>query len=277
MNDTVPAGDLADWDDITETGPMLSSSPAASMAWRRPGKGSPSTEITLNKMLMDKLGWRHGATVRVKVAPDRKTIALLLGEIGKRLTVRARCGAITARLQWVDSPKRKAERISHQLVDGVLLLSVPQWAWLGAEQRDHPVSPPKARTSRLPPAPVPATAALTARQAPPPSAKATPRPLTAPVVATKAAEPPPPHEDRPAAAATAQAPAPASADPSRAAARIRATDTTSPPPEDLAEAEAMIRSGKGANDLREEFGWEHRPAVDFAHAIRAKMAAEAHA
>lgn len=222
---------FAGWQDITND----SGSPGVSVAWRIDKRGSHAAEMTLNKRLIAEIGWASGHFVRIKLAPDRRSVALVPDETGKRLAMRVYgSGTVTHRFSWVTSDRRPAQMVQHSVVDGAVVLALPEWAWPtdgaaeGPVERVKPASKPAAQPASLP-----------ASTQPKPAAAAVPRPQ-------------------------------ATSTP-----LVRAEDTINPPAGDLAEAAVMVRNGSGGMQLAEYFGWDGKMAADFAEKIReaAKQAA----
>lgn len=162
-------GALTGWLDVTSPISQARRVPTVTVALRHPGKGRHALEILVYASLAAQLGWQGGVHVRVLVSPDQRRLALRPDDSGKKLRDRSGSLAMSHCLEWLlRGAPRPATPVPHEVLDGALLLDLPEWAW------------PEGT-----PAPAPQATALTAAERKPPAQE------TAAKIAERSAEPPP--------------------------------------------------------------------------------------
>lgn len=123
-------GALTGWLDVTSPISQARRVPTVTVALRHPGKGRHALEILVYASLAAQLGWQGGVHVRVLVSPDQRRLALRPDESGKKLRDRSGSLAMSHCLEWLlRRAPRPATPVPHEVLDGALLLDLPEWAW----------------------------------------------------------------------------------------------------------------------------------------------------
>lgn len=124
------SGALAGWLDVTSPISQARRTPTVTVALRHPGKGRHALEILVYAAMAAQLGWQGGVRVRVLVSPDRRRLALRPDESGKKLRDRSGSLAMSHSFDWLlEREARASEPVQHQVLDGALVLDLPDWAW----------------------------------------------------------------------------------------------------------------------------------------------------
>lgn len=294
-------GALSGWLDVTSPIASMRRAQTVTVALRHPGKGRRALEILVYASLATQLGWQGGVRVRVLLSPDQRRLALRPDESGKKLRDRSGSLAMSHHLEWLlQQEARSAEPVRHEMLDGALVLDLPEWAW---PDSPHPATAiTAAELNALGDA---LDAAIVQRREPPrPVAPGGPRPskLTperealfrrlwldpaqrpSMVLQAVNALPGEPYESQQALYSLAkrlglptQRPLPAAdatAPPATATAPVRASPTDE---EDEREAEALIRQDPARRGVRwaaEEYGWTLERAQRLVFRVREAMRAE---
>jgi pyruvate/2-oxoglutarate dehydrogenase complex dihydrolipoamide acyltransferase (E2) component len=127
------------------------------LAWRKSSQRGPEAltgYVNVAKLIASELGWPEKGWLELAHDPAGTMLRVRLSDAGYRVSQTHGCATFQASLPWVEADKRPAEAVRHQVLpDGVLLITLPDWAKKPAAAEMPPAALEAAAKPPSPPAP----------------------------------------------------------------------------------------------------------------------------
>jgi hypothetical protein len=148
--------DLAHWQPLPEPNRRGRRVPSKGVtaAWRKEtSTGYFRLVVALGQEASNEVGWARGQQVEARLSPAGDKLAFLVTAGASLRPRRGKTGAISVAkgLPWVQSDRRPAAPVEHEIADHVLIITLPAWA----RQVPAPATVAPAAAPRPTPAEVP--------------------------------------------------------------------------------------------------------------------------